>query len=803
MKYVKRFGITLGMLGSVFACALSGSGCAPLQSLAGINVNTALPKSSSTSLSTPVSIDAGAYETNNDTGRGCLDTGAGDTGLLDGATLTRGCMEQPPIVNTDGGAWFVGFYQNYLFTAASHKFSAFVNTSYFSGTLGLFGILGAGLNMIDTGMGIAPTAVFPAAAARRMRFAKMNNGNIISIFLIHDPGTGGAAADDRVVFANIYDVTTHTWGTATQLGTTGKTTDVAVDLNASTWNTPFCAPAVAAAPDNTAIATWCETVGAEARLMYSQYIAGAWTAASPLVPNASNVAFPGFSEEFHTFTINTLDTTTIQSGDTIVFTFDGTNQGGVACSSDCTASVTMKATTSAPSSSTDFQILTKADGTVLVCQTMQQMLARALGATPTVGTKTLGQRGVSTWINPNCSDTSAATWKFAVFFNKAQGSYYRTIGDATDNSVGAVTCTIANAKLSCDAGTILTNAVPYSRNALVDIAGDGYGNYAMVRTVVAPVFDDNDASTVGSARQLVGHVFQAGTGFVTRSGSTDPEAYEISRNPSCYSGRTATIGTTYYACSVRHPKILMSQNGFGLVLYYQNQLNTVSSTVGTASGSFPNRLWFSSYTLAGGFSTTAATVDSDVICSTSDFRNDESVCEGGSSSLPCQLEGEPASLPLNATAVDTDIPPVAAAMNSSGQAIIAYHKYYYTTSGSCSSYIGVNVAFYDPSGTGMGSPTAIDDGLGNTMHASVAMNANGYAAVVWEEVISSVRYVYVRTYKNGTWSDQQLVNSGYTNSSDAAMPSVAYSDTGQVLITFTANTGTGTTRRQYEVEFTP
>ncbi|HRK02936.1 MAG TPA: hypothetical protein PLH57_09755, partial [Oligoflexia bacterium] len=606
--------------------------------------------------------------------------------------------------------------------------------------------------------------------ARNIRFATLSTGDVAAVFLVHDPDDLGlTTSDDRVVFAAVYSASSNSWGAATQLGTADATTDVAEDYDVGNWNTPFCAPAIAAGPDGSAMVLWCETVGTEARVFYSQYTLGAWSAAAQLITAASNVAFPGYSGYYHTFN-GVVNTTTIQDGDTFTVSFDNTTEGNIG-NANCIADYTMTAASTEPATENEFKIYKKADGTVLVCDTMREALNRVLfaDADDPLDTLTLHQCGVSTWINPGCVDTDTATWDFAVRYNQSLAAKYRTIGEADDNSVLAVADTFGN--MPIDAGTLQTNVAPYSRAAVVDVAADGYGNYLAVRSVVAPYFDDNIGSTVGNGRQLVGHVYLASSGWVYRSGGTDPEAYLISRTPACYTGRTATSGATYVACSVRQPKALMSENGHGLVLYYQNQRDTVSSTVATSSDSFPNRLWYSTYSVATGFTGASATVDSDVLCDSNSIRNDRSVCEGGSSGVACQLEREPEELPLDELWVDSSLPPIAADMNASGSAVIAYHKDYYLSDGTCSALIGVHVALYDPV-NGLGSVKQLDDGTGNTMNAAVTITESGKAAVVWEQIVSGVRYVYLRSYENGTWSVQEHINSGLTATSDAASPAV-------------------------------
>jgi hypothetical protein len=90
------------------------------------------------------------------------------------------------------------------------------------------------------------------------------------------------------------------------------------------------------------------------------------------------------------------------------------------------------------------------------------------------------------------------------------------------------------------------------------------------------------------------------------------------------------------------------------------------------------------------------------------------------------------------------------------------------------------------------------------MHAQVAISANGLMAVVWEEIVkgssylTDQKYVYLRTYQNGVWSTQTIMNDNMTDSDDSMMPKVGILDSGEVVVSFTyKGLGSSAGRRQY------
>src|SRR5581483_7358382 len=93
------------------------------------------------------------------------------------------------------------------------------------------------------------------------------------------------------------------------------------------------------------------------------------------------------------------------------------------------------------------------------------------------------------------------------------------------------------------------------------------------------------------------------------------------------------------------------------------------------------------YSSATGFSATSSILDQDTFCQASSSANDTTVCETGSLSSAanhCQNLNETVSLPAmqnnGVNFLDHDVPPIPAAMNAAGQAIVVYQKKFPTGS---------------------------------------------------------------------------------------------------------------------------
>ncbi len=533
-------------------------------------------------------------------------------------------------------------------------------------------------------------------------------------------------------------------------------------------------------------------------------------------------------------------------------------------------------------SPSQFNIQTDANGGTLVCPTLQLMINTALsqvatqywdfgaafglylpselGASPAVvpalpaaatlaNTKTLSQLGLSMRLDPACDEANSATWNISSYYNRSLVNTFHAVDFTSNpnaNQQNVVTGLYYGAKgarmfLTTGTTTVLPTAPPalgvplaapnqesWARSAMVDVAGDGAGNFALVRSIVQPFFQDNDFTRTGvsRARGLVGHQFSGNlNAWIQRPGANalvantggEPAMSFISSGVSCANDVASGAGS-YSPCSVRNPKFLMSDSGKGLVLFHQNQALNTNSPVGN-----PNRLWWATYSTGSGFGSVAAPLDLDTTClGSSVTSNDASVCEAQSYDIQvtggfqsrCQTVGEPSGLvsvplfPISATAPFTglthDPPGIAAHMNRAGTALVAYTKSNQTgalTAPSCGN-IGVYVAPYDTF-NGFGTTLQMDaDGVGDSMHPAVYVSPAGNMAVVWEQVVGTVapltKYVWLRTYHNGVWSAAIKANVGQTDSAEAMMPGVGINDSGEIVVSYTYGPGNpGPTRRQY------
>lgn len=795
--------------------------------------------SGATAIDVVTSAAIGTYA-NNDLSSEC-------TTLFSG--VDRGCM-QPPATAYSDSRWFIGFYQNYISAAIPPtSFSAFVNMTDL--VTRLFGTtLGPLLNTIDNGAGAGGTT---PASARYMRFAKFYNGDVAAVFSSEEGGV-------RRVYANIYSASANSWGAAVALSTAARDTDDAFDYllvgSAVLGNrTQFCRPAVATSGDGSAMATWCEADAAGlAVAKYARYAHGAWSAALPLVDlsdappapveDEATYALPGLHGTYNQFppASGTLSPSTIQVGD--IFS-GGIVYDDIGVRGTDTASVTAVAS---GASQNQFNLVTDAGGTVQICDTLKNM-ANAMLATKVFNSvsaatvnRTLSQANVSIVVDPACVQGTPSTWRLSMYYNRSLNNLVRNIDAAANTDLNQILpmtvtrdvagvatvyqlsyndATAAGTGFYIPATALLgaadgTQIPPHDRTSAVDIAGDGYGNYAFVRTMPASTVSITDISPTGvtdRGRMLVGHEWLTSNWRMRESNTRtrDPAVSFISRVPMCFDG------TDTYACSVRHPKVLMSSAGRGLVLFYQSQWDRPTTT----STESPTRLWYATYGTSTGFSSVANILDDDTFCSTSSTANDEAVCETAEySPAPasaagtavdttkiCMNAGEPTAL-TNALQTDLtnlthDVPPIAAAMNTSGQAIVAYHKKTLSdlSTSSCSSYVRLQVVTYDPF-NGFSSAEALDSETGNTMHAQVAITPNGKMAVVWEEYDPTTRatYVYLRTRASASssWDSAILVNSSTSMqaSQESMMPSVDLNDTGEIIVTFSYSSA-ATVRRQY------
>lgn len=809
-------------------------------------------------------IDAGNYDVNNDLSSSCIDS------WTSGYTNSRGCMQNPAVAYADN-RWFLGFTQNYIPMAPppaypwadTMRYGVFAALS--SLVDGSFGGLGTGLGLIDTGRGLVPPPTVGGSSSRYVKYATFPNGNVVAVYEIELPAPAAAPityTSVRVPYSIIYYAGQHVWGVAHQLGTYSvgggiyPQTDLGrVDIGGTKYYTQFCRPTVATSGNDSAMVTWCEDTGAgAAQVMYSRYASGTWSTARPLVDTvpATAVVNPFYNGVTNGLSSLTGSTPYFSSGDVFRISLYAGSLGsilGVTYYDKWISSVT--AINGVPGAA-QFAIAYDNSANILVCTTLQNMVTALMSTAttewweeiaptpgetqylPAVTGSTLSQLGVSMIVDPQCSNSDSTTWNISTYYNRGLKNKFRENPDyATTTDRTNILDDLKRAPASTPttftafsgyggAGSTRipsTSQVRWQLSSATDLAGDGYGNYALVRTAVTPYFQDGDisASGVSSAQMLVGHEFLGNSGrWKQRSGThyptyNEPELSYVSNGASC-GYVSASTSVTRQSCSVRNPKVLMSQNGSGLILFYQNQAVTTSSTIGAST---PNRLWWASYSSGTGFSSVANVLDSDTVCQTSSTGNDQSVCETESyesSSARCQVVGEPSTTPVGIvtnpmfSTLTHDVPSIPAAMNRSGQAVIAFHKMANTgtlQSPVCS-YIGTWVTTWDPV-NGFGDTTQIDDGLGDTMHASVFISEEGRIAVAYEEVVGSTpataaKYVFVRTLVNGVWSTQQLANSGQTDAADSMMPSVGINDLGEIVVTYTY-AATGGTRRQYLYQY--
>lgn len=791
-----------GMMCLVAFCL---SACGPASSLTGFRFHQDAPvKSTDWQWQEAVAIDTGTGNlVNNDTANSCVLAGGG--GMLNASYHATGCVQQPAIAYSS--QWIVAFPQ--VDSTNSPYFSIFANTT--SLVTKLFGTLADGfLNAIsDT----------TARSARYAQFAKLAGGDVIAVFW------NDTAANIREVFGNVYSTSTGTWSGAFRLSTAGiAATDFGSDGLASGTNlTALCRPQIAVSGDGSAMVAWCEDSAIpNSQVKYRIYSQGAW---SPIIGNSPSAVaqsptnttlyFPGFYA-------NTMAMTGSLAANSSTVTMSAKFFSTASCLSvsqscaDVTYTTVVTAVSGTPAAG-QFQLATDSGGSVLMCQTLRNMMGAVLGTQSDQGV-TFSDLGISMILDSGCNESATSTCAGAdkcnvtAYANRSldgryldtdntftagtiQNADYFFIGTASSSSLAVVNSPFTNAT----AGTYL-----WAKSAGVAIAGDGYGNYAMARTAVSPFFKSSGITSayVDYGRMLVGHEYAGGTTAAWKktynNASSTILTRKISSVPSCFDSMTGD----YTACSVRSPKFVMSDAGKGLVFFHQNQPLSYSATAATSRN--PNRLWVAAYSTGTGFASSASTLDEDTFCNSSSPENDVPVCETGSYAKPCQTLTESFTLTSglqrvypDAADLDHDVPPIAARMNANGSAIVAFHKK--TNSGTITSpsctYHGVYARLYDSAG-GFGSLTQLDTGVGDTMHAQAAINASGTAAVVWEEARGSSIFLIVREYLNGSWQTAKTLVEATTSQTDSMMPAVEIGDSGEVLVSFTYGLGSGA-RRQY------
>jgi hypothetical protein len=509
---------------------------------------------------------------------------------------------QPPAVVFNDNRWIVGFAQNYLSVSSSDlRYTMFAAQS--SPSTGLFGGFGSSLAVIDDGSGLRPDVT--AASSRYVRFAPFPNGDVLAVYMAERefPGLPITPTTVRVVFANIYDALTHEWGLAKQLGTFDITTTALTDTGTDgsflggSWVTQFCRPSAAASANGTAMVAWCEHPFSGpsqfAQPMYAYYHGGVWDTATSLVTgsNASLYVNPGWTGQFYQtngFGLNFNAGTQYEQdfySQLVDINTTSTMYGAV-----------VKGVSTTPTAG-EFQIVTDAFGNVLTCESMQAMTT-ALLSTPTtqvqsfaIGTgpvqktftptsTTLAQLGMSYVLDPTCNDGVGSTQNITAYYNRSLKNVFRkgvktSSTDYVENVVGRLTVggggifgNVPGAVLPDLSTQFVTSEETWYRSAMVEVAGDAYGNFAMVRSAVAPLLQANDITTGGirKARMLFGHQFVPGPGWLNRTGAApgfrEPAVSFVSHIPSCFNG------TDYFECSVRDPKFLMSSSGKGLVFFH-------------------------------------------------------------------------------------------------------------------------------------------------------------------------------------------------------------------------------------------
>lgn len=829
--------------------------CSPNKDLTEFRFNQDLQPTDPWQWLDKVSIDSGSTksvnnETDNGTAIGCMING-GNNGLL--ASGSYGCM-QSPAISFYGTQWLIGF--PIARTTQDQDFS-------------IYNVLSSAASYVSPSLLDAGTA----SGARYVKYATLTNGDIISTFLV-DGGVAGVRLVYANVFNVLTQtwsgpVQLGTTGMATDFGSDGLNDGTTVNVN----STAFCRPTIGTAGDGSAMIAWCEDTAASANgqsnIKYRKYNGGTWTPAigsnpSSLMSTASTLYFPGFvGQSSNISSDDLLDT----DGNVFLFSYRQ-YIGGVTY----TKYVYSTASTGVPTSGI-FQIATDGSGTTLYCSTLVNLANSILSQKPknyTTGaqdTLTLAQQGFSASVDPNCDEGTPATYNISFFYNKSlSANYINSVNNSTEyiafqantnaNSQGtgstlAVcdtnlggTYTTANCTTTANLFNTGTNnyflaaainttggnaeemihnrantggagtIAPYNhayKSAMVSVSGDGYGNYALIRSVVSPYFDVNAMlySDVGYSRLLVGHQYLATSGWTTFSSTGSLFTQKVSQPPYCYSSSS----NENLACSVRNPKILLSSTGKGIVLYHQNQPTEYTSyTSNDDSGKvFKNRLWYSTYSTSNGFSSSASILDENEYCDIASLTNDVPVCETGSYTTACNnlheindISSASATGIKNpvGTSLDHDVPEISAKLTSNGKGIVSYHKKVNigTISSPNCQYVGTKVRLYNVN-TGFDNEIQVDQAAGNTMHSNVCINSKGNAAVVWEEIRNTTVYLNAKVYKNGSWSSIKALDSSATGDTESMMPSCEINESDEVLVSYSLGLASSA-RRQYVRKFT-
>ena len=668
----------------------------------------------------------------------------------------------------------------------------------------------------------APTPVAAGKSVRSHSLAVLPSGGVLSLFNVTtELGVAATPAHEvlyRRPYVDILDPVLGTWSGSQVLGRSDYVTDMGIDYGAGGTGqlTTQCQPRATVASNGVAMMAWCEdddvtTDTDPAEIMYRTYASGTF---SPTLVNpptqlvtASTLSDPGFSGRymvFEPFGGRTV-TTYFQVGDTVTSTF-----------TDSASALpfifrSYQATVSAVSeNATDGQFLIRysSNGAVDVCETLREALQALLRVPASCATqagvcdaKSLSELNVSARLSSSCG-TDSSTWAFALFFNQSLGPEKRVLS-AVDTYKKITAFTIATQTQLGASSQDFSNTISTRNANALDLEADGTGRIYMVRNEVSPYLKSNaiNSSMLGYGRRLVGHIYNAVTGEWLKDSENNLWKKPLSRTPFCNQNGTQV------ACSARNPKIIMSPSGHGLVFYHQNQINPHTNT---ATVNYP-RLHVARVSTLDGYYSQGAILDTDTVCSSSSLRNDKPVCETGDFTDACQTygastaraasatNGEPVSADyyaLNGIGTTSEIMPIAAAINTSGAAVVAYHKTRFTGTiavPACSG-VGTFVTFYDPV-NGFSSIVEVDSTLtsaSQSMSVQVAINDNNLAAVVFETIYSATqKLVHLAVYRSGTQVAFYTVNdsAALQNPDDPSKPSVIINSSNQIIVTYANDQG--------------
>ncbi len=357
-------------------------------------------------------------------------------------------------------------------------------------------------------------------------------------------------------------------------------------------------------------------------------------------------------------------------------------------------------------------------------------------------------------------------------------------------------------------------------------------------STVARPFPEADPHLVPSEfaypRQLFAYLFQNGDWVRFASPTVTGLTFTAASPKPFFLGPTQTRVASAQGnpqaipLGVRNPRAVSNNAGKALILFYardaarpyqsQDASVFVAATTPLATKA-PNRLWMSTFDKAQGF-TTPAVVGTNVIATTGNQFHDREVCEtadpltgatGPVTTFDANLASGcivgvdpygPGILgPTDSLNYAFDVPPIPAAMNSSGQAAVGYHAY------DASGYVRYYVAAYGPE-RGLDAFTSIDQGSGYTMGGALAVDDSGNIAAVWEgrTLISRTsrsgyssgtaaeNHIYFRYYTaaSAAWGTTVQVDSLTTSGMDITvknpqagmMPNVSFGAGGRIMITW-------------------